>query len=73
MRLTLQHLVELGFDNSTAHPAREGYRVACSQCAAVVVNGVPSHERGCRNAVHECAGCDVLIPARERWCGYCTL
>ena len=44
--------------------------VACSQCAALVINGVACHETGCPNAMKECRGCNNLIPARP-WAKYC--
>jgi hypothetical protein len=37
------------------------YRVWCNQCDALVINGIPCHETGCRNA-------------KQRWVyhfGYC--
>lgn len=45
--------------------------VACSQCRALVINGVACHETGCTNARHECRGCNELIPVRARYCGEC--
>lgn len=44
---------ELGFD-ATKRRVRRGevvYTVGCSQCAPVVINGVPCHETGCPNKV----------------------
>jgi hypothetical protein len=45
-----RHLREtLGFD-LTEYDFHEGhYHVRCSRCQAVVINGVPCHERGCPN------------------------
>lgn len=40
-------VLELGFDRSTEEEGQ--VRVRCSQCAAVVINGVPCHEQGCPN------------------------
>jgi hypothetical protein len=45
----LQRLKRLGFDLSQRKP-EGGWRVRCSQCEAVCVNGIPCHERGCPNA-----------------------
>ena len=39
----------LGFDNATNIPFSARYRIRCSQCAALVINGVPCHETGCPN------------------------
>ena len=38
-----KRLRALGFDLSTSK------RVACSQCEATAVNGIPCHEHGCSN------------------------
>lgn len=56
----------LGFDQSTQNG--KYVRVNCSQCEASVINGVPCHERGCPNEVHECRGCNALV---ERGISYC--
>lgn len=48
-RVNIARAVAWGFDRSEA--AEGGYiRVRCSQCAALVVNGVACHETGCPNA-----------------------
>ena len=67
-------LRSLGFDRSVRGGAigRESYLVACGQCDAAVINGVPVHETGCRNATRECSGCDAQIPARARYCLECS-
>lgn len=38
-----------GFDESYYDRSDGRYRVRCSQCQALVINGVPCHERGCPN------------------------
>lgn len=45
--MKLRDLKKQGFDLSK----RDGKynRVRCSQCAALVINGVACHERGCPN------------------------
>ena len=51
--------VRKGFDQS-----RKGfneYRIGCSQCAALVINGIPTHESGCPNQTYPCRGCDTLL------------
>lgn len=40
----------LGFDRTTNIPFTKEYRIRCSQCQALVINGTPCHERGCPNA-----------------------
>lgn len=43
----------LGFDRSSHVPFTRQYRIRCSQCAALVINGVPTHETGCPNSPKE--------------------
>ena len=59
-------LLARGFDQS------QGRKVNCSQCEALVIQGLPCHETGCPNAMHECSGCNALIPARQRYCKDCA-
>lgn len=69
---TLDSLHALGFDRSShvfGLPKR--FAVACSQCEALVINGTPTHETGCPNAVHECHGCNAMIPMRQKYCAEC--
>lgn len=37
-----------GFDKSTA--CSDGVHVSCSQCQALVINGIATHEHNCPNA-----------------------
>lgn len=74
--MTLEQLHERGFDQS-AHEAshdanKTGFKVKCSQCDALCINGVPCHEEGCPNQTHECAECDTQIPKRQRLCESCA-
>jgi hypothetical protein len=39
----------LGFDDSEHVPGTKRYRIRCSQCDAMVINGFPTHERTCPN------------------------
>jgi hypothetical protein len=55
-----------GFDLS------EGLSVRCSRCEAVVINGVPCHERNCPNEVIECEGCNNKVPKGVRYCQDCS-
>jgi hypothetical protein len=41
-RLRRQGFDETSYDRSSGH-----FRVRCSQCEALVINGVPCHEQGC--------------------------
>jgi len=45
----LQSIRDQGFDKSVRLGTKSLY-VGCSQCEALVVNGIPTHERGCPNA-----------------------
>lgn len=46
-RSRVQGLRDLGFDLSEVVPFQGTHRVRCSQCEALVINGVPCHELGC--------------------------
>lgn len=46
---TLTELIMQGFDLSRPNPSDNTIRVRCSQCEALVINGVPCHETGCPN------------------------
>jgi len=70
--MNLRTLKTLGFDDSR-RSGKGLYAVRCSQCASCVVNGHPIHERGCPNDMHECHGCNEIIPARQRYCENCAI
>lgn len=61
----------LGFDLTKNVPFTKQYRLGCSSCQALAVNGVPTHEHGCPQAVHECHGCNAMISMRQRYCEDC--
>jgi hypothetical protein len=67
----LRALFAYGFDKSKHIPFTKHYRIGCSQCQALAVNGTATHERGCPNAVHECRGCNTLVPMRQKYCEDC--
>lgn len=46
----LKYYRGLGFDRTTNVPFTKEYRIRCSQCEALVINGTPCHEAGCPNA-----------------------
>jgi len=46
---TGQKLRKKGFDKTEYDRSTGYYRVKCSQCEALVINGVACHERGCMN------------------------
>lgn len=65
--MKLKDLKKWGFDNS--YWVEKGvYKVSCSQCEALAINGLPSHEHGCPNQKHECKGCSNII----NYPGYCS-
>jgi hypothetical protein len=59
MSSVLKRLRRQGFDLSTRVRGTSHYRVRCSQCEALVINGVPTHEAGCPNA-------RAFAPLRQR-------
>lgn len=73
--MTLNRLLNLGFDLSALgreeSPGIFTVDVGCSCCDALCINSTPTHERGCPNAVHECNGCNELIPMNQRYCADC--
>lgn len=44
-----QKLRERGFDTTKFNRTTQEYTVGCSQCVAVVINGIACHETGCPN------------------------
>lgn len=74
--MTLEELIELGFDQSSMSDDDSDYlpriHVKCSQCEALCINGVPTHEHGCPNTMHECLYCDTLISKGQRICESCA-
>ena len=59
--MNIKKLKRLGFDESKNIRFTKQYRVRCSGCSPLVINGVPTHEKGCPNFKHECRGCGALI------------
>lgn len=71
--MNLDQLRAAGFDRSEHIPFTRTYRVRCSACDALVINGTACHETACPQAMHECRGCSALIPTRARWCADCAM
>jgi len=69
--MNLAELRARGFDRAAHVPFTRSFRIACSQCAAVALNGGPTHESGCPNDTHECNGCNAIVPARVKYCEDC--
>lgn len=70
--MNIQQLRALGFDLAAHVPFTKNYKVACSQCEALAINGHACHETGCPNSRHECAGCNEIIPLRQKYCADCA-
>jgi len=78
--MTLKDLIYysdvLGFDNSSLpnRAKKDGTRplhIACSQCEALVINGIATHENGCPNRTAECAGCSNRVSWNQKYCSDC--
>lgn len=69
--MDLLTLRALGFDRSSHVPFTKQFKVRCSNCEALVINGIPTHETGCRSATRECNGCSNRIPLNQRYCAEC--
>lgn len=69
--MALYTYLAMGFDATEYDRRIRRYRVRCSQCQMMAINGIPTHEAGCPNAKHECKGCNTLIPARAKYCEEC--
>ena len=67
----LAHVHAYGFDAST-RSTTGGVHLRCSQCQALAINGIGTHEHGCPHAVHVCKGCNALVPVRVRYCAECS-
>lgn len=46
-------LRKMGFDQSYYNPSTGYTKVKCSQCEALAINGIATHERGCPNQVRD--------------------
>lgn len=46
-----------GFDRSCHVPFTRYFTIACSQCDAMVICGVPTHEQGCPHIPVACREC----------------
>lgn len=66
-RTTLQRVQAEGFDRSRLDGLgdRTYVTVACSECEALVINGTPTHERGCRNTPVACRECGFKHADRQ--------
>ena len=68
----IAQLERLGFNVDTLRGSKY-MRITCDSCAALVINGTATHEHGCPNSKHECAGCYEIVPARVKYCAECAL
>jgi hypothetical protein len=46
-RTTVQVLRDKGFELSRYNPGSRSWLVRCAGCEALVISGVPTHEKGC--------------------------
>lgn len=69
--MNLSLLRALGFDLSRHIPFTKQYKVGCSCCSALSINGVPCHETSCPNEKHECRGCNAIVERHVRYCPDC--
>lgn len=67
----MAQLMADGFDHCRFVGMGSQIRVGCSQCEAVVINGVPCHETGCPHQTFECKGCNVRVSHRGAYCADC--
>ena len=44
-----RQLIRLGFDTSWFNRSTQAWRLGCSQCQSLFINGIPTHEHGCPN------------------------
>jgi hypothetical protein len=65
----LESLELQGFDNS--YISGQAIKVGCSQCQALCINGIATHENRCSNVVHECQGCGERVGRFQRYCADC--
>lgn len=67
----VERLRHAGFDRSEASQIYGMANVKCSQCEALVINGIPAHERGCPNQTFECKGCNNRVKRQNSYCEDC--
>lgn len=67
----LQALIAQGFDRSSTIPFQRAWTVRCSQCEALCINGIPTHEHGCPHQVYECRGCGDIVTRTGTYCADC--
>lgn len=47
-------------------------RVRCSQCEALAINGIATHERSCPNQTFACKGCNANVTRHGAYCPDCA-
>ena len=72
---TATRLRSQGFDNLRVvgdGPDDYAVQLGCSQCSALAVNGIATHEHGCPNQLHACRECgDVAAGRKGGLCEFC--
>lgn len=61
----LQTLRNAGFEDSRHIPFTKQYRVRCTSCEALVIQGTPCHETGCPEQRKECKECGGMFKRSE--------
>lgn len=61
----------LGFDLTKQIPFTKSYRLGCSQCEAISINGTACHETGCTHQTFECKGCNNRVKRSGSYCPDC--
>lgn len=70
--MTLERLIELGFDRSTEDKEEGTIRARCSQCVALFIQGYPTHEQGCIHTKRECWECGAIVERHQKYCEDCS-
>lgn len=72
MGTSVKQLEKSGFDRARRAGFNE-FRVGCSQCEALVINGIPTHETGCPNRPRFCRSCGAAVEGRRLFCEDCRV
>jgi len=62
--------IDRGFDQTYIRGG--AVHLVCSQCEALAINGMATHEQGCPNARHKCKGCNEQVAVNQHYCADCA-
>jgi hypothetical protein len=65
--MTLDDVLDAGFDRSKQYDEDDYVTVRCSGCDALVINGTPCHETGCPNG-RRAAAVEEEEEVEYAWC-----